>query len=34
MNAERDSIPTGRGLAGKFLIAMPGLQDGQFEKTV
>ncbi|MBF0459852.1 MAG: YqgE/AlgH family protein [Magnetococcales bacterium] len=34
MNAERDSMPTGRGLAGKFLIAMPGLQDGQFEKTV
>ncbi|MBF0161852.1 MAG: YqgE/AlgH family protein [Magnetococcales bacterium] len=27
-------IPAGRGLAGKFLIAMPGLQDPNFEKTV
>ncbi|MEO5362733.1 MAG: YqgE/AlgH family protein [Magnetococcus sp. DMHC-8] len=34
MNAARDTIPIGRGLAGKLLIAMPGLHDSHFEKAV
>ncbi|MEO5339923.1 MAG: YqgE/AlgH family protein [Magnetococcus sp. MYC-9] len=35
MNGRRQPIPTmGQGLAGKFLIAMPGLQDPNFEKAV
>ena len=34
MNEKAYSIPMGRGLAGKFLIAMPSLQDPNFEKSV
>ncbi len=34
MDATQETIPIGRGLAGKFLIAMPGLQDSNFERAV
>ncbi|MBF0583218.1 MAG: YqgE/AlgH family protein [Magnetococcales bacterium] len=34
MSIVRGTLPTGRGLAGKLLVAMPGLQDANFEKTV
>lgn len=34
MSAGRNTMPAGQGLAGKLLIAMPGLQDPNFERTV
>ena len=34
MNGGREGMPGGQGLAGKLLIAMPGLQDPNFEKAV
>jgi putative transcriptional regulator len=34
MISRRGTIPIGQGLAGKFLISMPGLEDPNFEKTV
>lgn len=34
MNSENRRIPEGLSLAGKFLIAMPGLQDPNFERAV
>ncbi|WP_130472459.1 YqgE/AlgH family protein [Candidatus Magnetaquicoccus inordinatus] len=34
MISRRGTIPVGYGLAGKFLISMPGLEDPNFEKTV
>ena len=34
MNFEKVTKPEGFGLAGKFLIAMPGLQDPNFERAV
>lgn len=34
MNQEQTIMPAEQGLAGKFLIAMPGLQDPNFERAV
>lgn len=34
MSGARETIATGRGLTGKFLVAMPGWQDAHFERAV